>query len=302
MRLTRELLPLAALALGLVSRAWLSPLTGLIPWAIAAMLFLTFLGVAPSALRPRWAHLWLTVVELLLIALGLAVHAVCPTVGVGAVLLLMTPTATAAPSIVHLLGGNVGFVAGAMILAHGRAVLLTPLLLPLISPETTGSLSFASQATEVLASIAPLVLVPIALAWGLRWGCPTWAGRLSAYKQLPYLIWLSSLVLLMTRTAQLLVDYAEAWAWGDLVLYLAIGLAVCALEFALGHVLAPRLGVERHAARQSLAQKNTTLALWLATLYLPPLSATAAASYILWQNIAITFLMLRRSRSEVSAS
>lgn len=295
MRLIKDLLPLVALVLGFLGSRWFSPFVGLIPWAIAAMLFLTFLGVPPRGLRLERAHFFLLGIELLLIALGLAVYSLAPSLGVGLVLLLMTPTATAAPSIVFLLGGNVGFVASSMLLAHGLVVGLAPVVLPVITSGSHANLSFLAQATEVLLSIAPLVLLPIVLAWGLRAGCPQIAQSIVVRKRLPYFIWLSSLVLLMAHTGQLLTDYAEVWSWSDLTLYLILGFVVCALEFALGHYIAPILGGERQAIRQSLGQKNTTLALWLATNFLPPLTATAAASYILWQNLFITIVMMRRS-------
>lgn len=300
MRLLRDLLPLGALLLGLVGSSWFSPFVGLIPWAIASMLFLTFLGVPPRQLQLERAHAVLIAVELLLVGLGLLVYRFCPSLGVGVVLLLMTPTATAAPSIVALLGGRVGFVASSMLLAHAQTVVLAPLLLPLIAPVSPVTTSFVGQVLEVLGSLAPLVLLPIALAWGLRLCCPRQATCLADQKQLPYIIWLASLVLLMAHTGQLLSRYADVWSWTTLGGYLAMGFGVCLLEFALGHYLAPRLGLERHAVRQSLGQKNTTLALWLATSFLPPLVATAAASYILWQNLVITLLMMRHRKASSS--
>lgn len=294
MRLARDLLPLGALLLGLLGSRWLVPLTPLIPWAIASMLFLTFLGVRPRELRLRRTHLVVLGLELLLVALGLWLYLYQPSLGVPVVLLLITPTATAAPSIVQLLGGQVGFVASSMLLAHTLAVVLAPIVLPLIAPSADVA-SFAEQALGVLLNIAPLVLLPIALAWCVRWWLPQLSERMLRIRSLPYIIWLSSLVLLMAHTGELLTTYAEAWRWADLLYYLCIGLVVCVGEFALGHLLATPLGVERHALRQSLGQKNTTLALWLATLFLPPLISVVVAGYIVWQNLCITLLMMRRA-------
>lgn len=257
------------------------------------MLFLTFSGVPATKLRLRKAHFSLLGIELLLLVLGLIYCIYSPLIGIGVVLLFMTPTATAAPSIVSLLGGDVGFVASSMLLAHGSIVILAPLLLPIISPSGA-TLPFVTQATEIFSSLTFLVLLPIGLAWGVRALRPALSERIAQQRQLPYFIWLSSLVLLMAHTQQLLLTDPHSWNWRDMSSCLAVGLVVCLLEFSLGHSLARPLGIERHAARQSLGQKNTTLALWLATFFLPPLIATVVAGYILWQNLFITLLMMRR--------
>jgi BASS family bile acid:Na+ symporter len=38
------------------------------------------------------------------------------------------------------------------------------------------------------------------------------------------------------------------------------------------------------SASQSLGQKNTVLAIWIATTYLNPIVSVAPAAYILWHN------------------
>ena len=78
---------------------------------------------------------------------------------------------------------------------------------------------------------------------------------------------------------------------GRLVASFAVGLVACALQFNLGRLLGPRLGVDVVAFRQAMGQKNTALVLWLCIAFLPPLAAPGIAGYIAWQNFFLSYYM-----------
>ena len=60
-------------------------------------------------------------------------------------------------------------------------------------------------------------------------------------------------------------------------------LLLCIGQFALGRYIGRRHG-ETIAGGQGLGQKNTILAIWMAQVYLSPLSSIGPAAYVLWQN------------------
>ena len=84
--------------------------------------------------------------------------------------------------------------------------------------------------------------------------------------------------------------------------YVAILLGVasctaCASQFFLGKVIGGRYG-ERISGGQSLGQKNTILAIWMAHTYLNPLASFAPGTYVLWQNIVNSWQLVKKQRRD----
>ena len=70
-----------------------------------------------------------------------------------------------------------------------------------------------------------------------------------------------------------------------MILLGVMGLIACIVQFALGKWLSKRVLGESITLGQSLGQKNSTIAIWLAQSYLNPLSSVAMAAYSIWQNL-----------------
>ena len=71
----------------------------------------------------------------------------------------------------------------------------------------------------------------------------------------------------------------------SLLLLIAVStLVLCFLQFVIGRGVGRWLGEEVNAG-QSLFQKNTGLSIWVAYMYLNPVSSIGAGCYVLWQNI-----------------
>jgi BASS family bile acid:Na+ symporter len=70
-----------------------------------------------------------------------------------------------------------------------------------------------------------------------------------------------------------------------------ISLILCILLYALGwYVERNRRPIE---SAQSMGQKNTTLVIWIATLYAGPVVALAPTCYVVWQNLVLSYLSAR---------
>jgi len=63
-----------------------------------------------------------------------------------------------------------------------------------------------------------------------------------------------------------------------------LALIICILQFALGKHIGKRYG-DKVAGGQSLGQKNTVLAIWMAQTYLNPVSSIIPAIYVILQNV-----------------
>ena len=70
-------------------------------------------------------------------------------------------------------------------------------------------------------------------------------------------------------------------------------LLLCVAQFALGRWIGKKYG-ETIAGGQGLGQKNTILAIWMAQVYLSPLSSIGPAAYVLWQNSINSWQLWRR--------
>ena len=81
---------------------------------------------------------------------------------------------------------------------------------------------------------------------------------------------------------------------------LFVGSAVlCAVQFYAGRVVGRHYG-DPISGAQGLGQKNTVLAIWVATSYVSALASLAPAAYILWQNIFISWQLYRKTRREAA--
>ena len=59
-------------------------------------------------------------------------------------------------------------------------------------------------------------------------------------------------------------------------------------------------GEAHRQGAQGLGQKNTVLAIWVATSYVSALASLAPAAYILWQNIFNSWQLYRKTRREAA--
>jgi BASS family bile acid:Na+ symporter len=79
-----------------------------------------------------------------------------------------------------------------------------------------------------------------------------------------------------------------------IILIAVLSLAVCLLQFYFGNRIGHRYG-DPISSAQSLGQKNTVLAVWLALTYLQPIATVGPACYIAWHNIVNSYQIYRRA-------
>ena len=124
----------------------------------------------------------------------------------------------------------------------------------------------------------------------------------------PFYLWVASIIVLSATVTQTVIPNYQSQMTNMLIL-LACSFFACLLQFGLGKWIGYKLpapskgkdyqdvlinpaaapktmaGVSSITAGQAFGQKNTSLGVWMAQMYLDPLSALGAAAYIIWQNL-----------------
>ena len=280
----------------LVGAALCRPVTALETWSgrmvtpvlIFLMLFVTFCRVRPSEMRLSMLHGWLLLFQTIAcVGVYFLLLPLDRTVAQGAMICVLAPVAMAAVVIGGMLGANVATMATYSLLCNMAVALLAPAVL---SFAGTGACSFAGM----LARIVPLLVLPFAAAQCCRAVLPGVAGWVAAHSQISFYLWLVSLAVVIGRTTAFLIDLHDASAATELWLA-AAALVICLVQFKTGRAIGRRYG-DPAAGGQSLGQKNTVLAVWMAQSFLDPISSVAPTAYIVFQNFVNSYQIWRKDR------
>jgi BASS family bile acid:Na+ symporter len=112
------------------------------------------------------------------------------------------------------------------------------------------------------------------------------------HSRISFYIWLVSLVVVVGRTTAFVIDHSATDLVTEIALA-AVAAVICVAQFALGRKIGAKYG-DRVAGGQSLGQKNTVLAVWMAQSFLNPISCVAPTAYIVWQNIVNSYQIYRK--------
>ena len=258
------------------------------PTLIFLMLFVTFCRVKPRQMKPSMLHVWLLLFQTVVcIGVYLALRPLNDVVAQGAMICVLAPVAMAAVVIGGMLGANVATMATYSLLCNMAVALLAPVILTFTG---TGTCTF----TQILARIAPLLVMPFAAAQFCRFVFPKAAQWVGDHSQISFYMWLASLLVIVGRTTAFIIDLHDASLSTELWLAFA-ALVICLVQFKVGRMLGRRYG-DPAAGGQSLGQKNTVLAVWMAQSFLNPISSIAPTAYIVWQNFVNSYQIWRKDR------
>ena len=269
------------------------------PWLIFAQLLLTFCKIDMRELKPKRWHLWILMIQAFSCLIAASVLLLIPmgelNIGIwqGMMVCLICPTATAAAVITSKLGGNAATLTTYTLFSNLLGAVMVPLVFPLVEPHD--GLTFWDAFWKILGKVFPLLLSPILVAWILKQYVKKVHRWLMEHSGMAFYIWAVALALVMGQTARSLIN-SDASAW----LVALGGLFTCALQFALGKRIGSAYN-DRLSAGQALGQKNTVLAIWMASTYLHPLATIAPGSYVLWQNIVNSYQLWKKRKKEGQA-
>lgn len=274
-------LPLAMIV-GAVFHGFFNRLSFLPPYLIFAMLLVTYCRLSSKEVRFGRFHWVLLSVQMLLgMTLYLALCKVNPLLAQGAVMCSFVPTAMAATTIGGMLGANVATMASFCLLSNMGVAVAAPVLFSAIGANP--ALSFLQSVGIILWKVVPLLILPFVCAVLLERFAPRLHEAVRRRQNISFWLWAASLTVVLGRTVEFLLaqpreSYAVEFMLGG------VALVLCILQFALGRCIGKKFG-DKVAGGQSIGQKNTVLAIWMAQTWLDPLSSVAPAAYVIWQNI-----------------
>lgn len=288
------MLPVSML-LGIVLYKWMGYVAFLSPYLIFLMLFITYCKLDFRDFKPHRFHLMLFAVQMALAALA---YFLClpadSTVAEGVFICVFIPTATAAPVVTAMLGGNISFVATYSLLCNGFVALAGPVILAMIGENP--DMTLLQSTLLICRKVLPLLILPLLSALLLRYIAPGVHKKIVGHQQLSFYLWCVSLLIVVGSCVSFII---RTWQNDKIltVCLLAVGaLVACLIQYVIGRRIG-RINHDAVSGAQSLMQKNTVLAVWMAMTYLNPLSSVAPAAYIAWQNILNSWQIMRHSRS-----
>lgn len=256
------------------------------PALIFTMLFLAFCKVNPHDLRPhRWQMKLLAIQALSFVVMAVPIILWPQIPGrviiESAMVCMICPTATAASVVTDKLHGNGSYVVSYTCVINLVAALLIPAIVPLLHSGTT-DLGFVTSFTIIIGRVFPLLMMPLILATLIRYLAPKahkWCARKSGAA---FYLWAIALSLAIAVTAKA-IDHSHEALWE--YIGIAVVSAVCCLvQFVIGRIIGRHHG-DRIAGAQSLGQKNTAFAIWMAYTFMNPVTALAGGFYSVWHNV-----------------
>lgn len=246
------------------------------PALIFVMLFFTFCRVDPRRMRFSWMHAAMLVFQ---IAGGVgawfALRHFNPIIAQGVMICILTPIAAAAIAVGGMLGADIVSMTSYSMICNTVIALVAPVVFTFAG---NGECTFA----EIMARVVPLLVMPFVAAQLCRRFLPRVSGWVERHAQVSFYAWLLSLFFIMGSTTVFIAEYPDLNV-AVAVTLAAAALVVCLFQFAAGRFIG-RLFGDSLTCGQSLGQKNTVLAIWMAQSFLDPLSCIAPTAYIVWQN------------------
>lgn len=286
------MLPLAMLS-GAFFYEFFQQLAFLTPYLIFSMLFITYCKLSFRDLKFSGLHLWLLAVQVVgcLVVYGGLVW-FDPVVAQGGLICVLAPTATAAAVITGMLGGSVACLAAHTLMSSLVVAVVSPLIFTLLGEHS--DMTFWNSVLFICRQVMPVLILPFALALFLEKALPSLHRQLKKLQILSFYLWALGLTIVTGKTVYFIVyqenaDITEEW-W-----MAALALVICVLQFILGRRIGRRYG-DPVSGGQGLGQKNTILAIWMAQVYLNPLSSIAPASYVLWQNMINSWQLWKKGK------
>ena len=256
------------------------------PLFVFLTLFVTFCKVDFHQMRPHRWHVGILVAQLLLVAVNIGIvfwveaDVERKLLAEAVLTCIIGPAASASPVVVGKLGGNISTMTTYVLISSLASSLMIPVVFPLL--EQTAHVAFFDAFLIILQKVSIVLLSPLALGWLMQHYAKGLCAKIAAQPNLGFYCWAVSLSITTGITVKNIVHSSAS-----LMLLLMIALAtlvLCAVQFGIGRAVGRRLGEEVNAG-QALFQKNTALSIWVAYMYLNPVSSIGAGCYVLWQNI-----------------
>ncbi|MBB4037902.1 BASS family bile acid:Na+ symporter [Dysgonomonas hofstadii] len=287
------MMPIAMITGGLLHQ-YVAPMAFLTPYLIVAMLFITYCNISLKDIKFSRLHMWLILIQITgSILVYLLLLPINPVIAQGAMICVLAPTATSAPVITGMLGGNVASLTAYSLLCNMAIIVFAPLAFS-FTGEVDAS-SFLHSLWIVFQKVFALLFFPFFGALLLQKLLPRVHNEIKKAKSISFYLWSVALVIVTGKTIKFVLDQENP----DSIVEISIAvlaLIICVSQFITGRRLG-RMYNDTVAGGQGLGQKNTVLAIWMAQTYLNPISSIGPGAYVLWQNIVNSYQVWRNRKN-----
>lgn len=275
------MLPIA-MVIGFIFHKNMEYIAALSPYLIFIMLFITYCKVSFRNFRFDSSMWWLLSIQLLgSIAVYFALRPINIAIAQSIFICIFCPTATAAPVITGMLGGKIERVATFSLLSNLIVAISAPILLAMMSESST--ITFSESFKNIALKVLPLLLGPLAVAIIIKSTLPKLRVKIGKNQGFSFYIWAIALIIVVGNSVSFIMKEPTSRI-SEMIIIAILSFAVCMMQFYLGRKIGQKYG-DKIAGAQSLGQKNTILAIWLALTYLDPIASVGPACYIAWHNI-----------------
>lgn len=274
-------LPIAMIA-GFLAHDFAASIAFLTPYLLFVMLLVSYckLDIRSLSIKPMYA-LMLAVQFLGAWGLYFLVYLFDPIVAQGAFICLFCPTATSAPVVAAMLGGNLSLLVGYSLLCNLAVAITAPLFFSFIGVHT--ELAFLDSVLIICKQVLPLLLLPLLLAVLMQRYLPRLHEAVRSRPAISFYLWVVALFIVVGKSVSFVMQQPLTSLPQQILLALS-ALICCVAQFVIGRRIGARYG-DKVSGAQGLGQKNTVLAIWMALTYLNPMASIAPASYVVWQNV-----------------
>jgi bile acid:Na+ symporter, BASS family len=285
----------AAIILGFFFHVFFASLNILAPYLIFTMLFFTLCSMDFKKMHISILHFWLLFFQMAAsLALYLILQPFNEILAQGALVVLITPTATSAPVVGMMLGANLAAMTAYTLLCNLAVAVVSPLYFSFIGTHIDSP--FFISCLIILKKVAPIIIFPLILALLFQKFLPKMTIRIIKRQNVSFYLWAFALTIVIGRT----IDYIYLQDSSQkliIILMMVLSLLMCIMQFAFGRWVGRKYG-DMVTGGQSLGQKNIILSIWMAQTYLNPLSSVVPATYSLWQNIFNSYQLWRKRSLE----
>jgi BASS family bile acid:Na+ symporter len=291
-KLKSYMMPLA-MTTGIVFHNYVSVLAFLIPYLIFIMLLFTYTKLSLKNIQFTKMHFWLIVVQIVgSVGVYFILNPINTILAQGVMICILAPTATAAPVIAGMLKGNIASLTAYSLISNFTVALFAPLFFSYIGYN---ELPFFDSVFEISKRVGFLLIIPFIAALLIKKFLPKAGKYMQSKSGISFYLWSIALTVVTGRTVVFIIAQGKSQIIIEIAI--AIGaLVICVFQFWLGRRIGRKLD-DTVAGGQGLGQKNTVLAIWMAQMYLNPLSSIGPGAYVLWQNSVNSWQIWRQRRN-----
>lgn len=293
--LERYILPIA-MVIGITFYKQLYLFSPFLPILISLMLFITYSRISWKDIQLTKFHYILLSIQYIGSAIVyLILRPINETLAQAVMICILASTATSAPVIAGILGGNIATVAGYSMISNVTLSVVAPIFLSWIG-NTGTSINLIDSFWHILLKVTPVLILPFVLVLILRRITPKFIKIIRSAQNVSFYLWAISLTIVFGQVTQFVITHHN----DSLILEVSIAitsLITCLLQFYFGRKIGRKFD-RTIAGGQGLGQKNTVLAIWLTQTYLNPIATLGPGTYVLWQNLVNSWQIWRKKHKD----